>query len=512
MKYPLNLSIVGKKRLEDNNYNIDCLEPKYKPIGCSSVTREEAEILIDKALHENKKLISEIISQSKRIFKEKGFFIKSDSTYRRFIDDWASQNRDIWILAREGGKAFNDKVLKDIRRDKDKIEVGDILVADGHKFNATVINPLTGKATRMTLILFYDFKSDMPLGYEIMPTENTLAIAGALRNSILKLGPFFGAEGYVPKLVYLDNGRAFRGSYFTGTKSFADSEIPGLFGRLGIETTFATPYHGQAKPIERWFRTLSEMERDLPSYTGYNIANQPVSMKRNEKFHQRLFNNRPITLEEIHYSFESFVVEYANEPHVGGTYKGYTPREIFTNSVEKKIRENNYIERKIAKKDLIFLMLQDETRKIGNNGIKFRNEYYYNQCLAPLIGEKAYIKYDIWDKSQVFVFSENDKFICVASLDDEKFNPSVKMFGEPGEKERLSDKINEIKTYEKSVKEELKFFVTRNEAPKEDKKEPKQPQKKETKKNNKLNIFVSVPGYMEPGADPIELLKNQQVV
>lgn len=43
-----------------------------------------------------------------------------------------------------------------------------------------------------------------------MLEENTQNIASALRNAILNLGK-------IPKFVYLDNGRAFRGKYFMGS-------------------------------------------------------------------------------------------------------------------------------------------------------------------------------------------------------------------------------------------------------------------------------------------------------
>ena len=42
---------------------------------------------------------------------------------------------------REGEKAFHDKVEQYIVRDISKIEVGDVLIADGHDLNFLVINP-----------------------------------------------------------------------------------------------------------------------------------------------------------------------------------------------------------------------------------------------------------------------------------------------------------------------------------------------------------------------------------
>ena len=51
------------------------------------------------------------------------------------------------------------------------------------------------------------------VGYEIMLEENTQCIASALRNAIINLD-------MVPKIIYQDNGRAFRAKYFTSDKGF----------------------------------------------------------------------------------------------------------------------------------------------------------------------------------------------------------------------------------------------------------------------------------------------------
>lgn len=48
-----------------------------------------------------------------------------------------------------------------------------------------------------------------------MLEENTQCIASALRNAIINLD-------MIPKIVYQDNGRAFRVKYFTDDKGFTE--------------------------------------------------------------------------------------------------------------------------------------------------------------------------------------------------------------------------------------------------------------------------------------------------
>jgi len=181
---------------------------------------------------------------------------------------------------REGEKAYHDKIEPYIKRDISKLEVGDVLIADGNVLNFQVINPFIGRPTRATLVGFLDWKSTALVGYEIMMSENTQCIASALRNAILNLG-------VIPKVVYQDNGKAFKAKYFhdkqgefmsrslTGAKcdflakasknqhycqhvDFDESGFNGVYASLGIKSVFAKPYNARAKVIERFFKEFQE--------------------------------------------------------------------------------------------------------------------------------------------------------------------------------------------------------------------------------------------------------------
>ena len=506
-----------RQKLEENNWQPESLSKNYKPTT-RSISNKEAEIIIPLLLSPNKPLISEIIAEAKKQFAQKGIIPKSDITYRRFINDWINKNIDLYTLGRYGMKAFNDKILKDILRDKDRIEVGDIVVADGHKFNVMVINPLTGRPTRMTLVLFYDFKSDMPLGWEIMPSENVLTIASALRRTILLLGKFFDAEGYIPKIVYLDNGRAFRGKYFTGVKDFRDSIIPGLFGKLKIEVMFATPYHGQSKTIERWFKTLGALERHLPSYTGNSINGKPAMMLRNEKLHRRLFDNTAITIETLQANLQAFIEEYASQPHQDGQYKGLTPAEIFMRSVNKIKNEGKYTERLISKRELIYLMMSDETRQIGKNGIRFRGQYYWNEEMPRIIGNKVEIKYDLWDDNEIYVF-EKGKMLFIAKKDSHKYHPAARLLGDEEDVKMLTEALKQKERIKREVINEFKEIIKlRDDSSNEDKEgstniKNTNKTKKLTENERKIKAmkeYMKLIGY-KSFANPIEELLKKGV-
>lgn len=125
-----------------------------------------------------------------------------------------------------------------------------------------------------------------------MLEENTQCIASALRNAIINLN-------MIPKIVYQDNGRAFRAKYFTDDKGFGELGFYGLYAKLGIETVFARAYNARSKVIERFFKEFQEgFEKLMPSYVGSSIINKPAYLKRNENFHKNLHQDYVPTIEK----------------------------------------------------------------------------------------------------------------------------------------------------------------------------------------------------------------------
>ena len=183
------------------------LIPNYKYVSVNEyrtcLTDEEIKIFMGLLLHPNRLCIGKAIALTKYKLKEQGqSFIPADITFRRYAKWFKDNNYDKWVLARDGEKALSDKVEPYIKRDASLLDVGDILVADGHKLAFQVINPFTGKPCRATLVGFLDWKSTALVGYEIMLEENTQCIASALRNAIINLDIFQeGFEKLMPSYV-----------------------------------------------------------------------------------------------------------------------------------------------------------------------------------------------------------------------------------------------------------------------------------------------------------------------
>ena len=424
------------------------LIPNYKYVSVNEyrtcLTDEEIKIFMGLLLHPNRICIGKAIALTKYKLKEQGqSFIPADITFRRYAKWFKDNNYDKWVLARDGEKALSDKVEPYIKRDASLLDVGDILVADGHKLAFQVINPFTGKPCRATLVGFLDWKSTALVGYEIMLEENTQCIASALRNAIINLD-------MIPKIVYQDNGRAFRAKYFTDDKGFGELGFYGLYAKLGIETVFARPYNARSKVIERFFKEFQEgFEKLMPSYVGSSIINKPAYLKRNEKFHSNLHNDYIPTIEETIKMIDMWL-KFKNS-------------QLCTNAPNMTIAEvlENRKKQNIDKNLLDDLMLATEVKTIQRNGVRFLNCDYFDERLYGLRG-KVLVKYNLFDLTNVKVYTPKGEYLCTAERVTET-HPMAKILGTVEDLEDYKQKIQKQQKLKRKTINSVKKLLTNDE-------------------------------------------------
>lgn len=424
------------------------LIPQYKYAKVDEyrtcLTDEEIRIFMSLLLHPNRLCIGKAIALTKYKLQQQGqSYIPADITFRKYANWFKKNNYDKWILARDGEKALSDKVEPYIKRDASLLEVGDILVADGHKLAFNVINPFTGKPTRATLVGFLDWKSTALVGYEIMLEENTQCIASALRNSIINLD-------MIPKIVYQDNGRAFRAKYFTDDKGFTELGFQGLYSKLGIETIFARPYNARAKVIERFFKEFQEgFEKLLPSYVGSSIQNKPAYLMRNEKLHKQLHNNFIPTLEETIKMIDMWLNFKNSQPCPNA------PDKTIAGVLESRKQQNVDINL------LDDLMLATEVKTIQRNGIRFLNCDYFDERLYGF-KSKVLIKYNLFDLTSIKVFTTKGEYLCTAERVTET-HPMVKLLGTVTDFEDYKQKIVKQRKLHKKTINAVKEYLSNDE-------------------------------------------------
>jgi putative transposase len=435
------------KKYRDSAYDYAVLAPKWGgSLGRSKVTDDEFNIMLSFALHPNKLKISEVVRLTKMKLKKEG--IESPSckdTLRRAIVNWRKTNEDKWVFCREGEKALNDKCLPYLERDINVLDVGDVLVADGHVLNFLILNPFTGKPCRMSMVMWYDWASCMPVGWEIMPTENIQCVAAGLRRAIITLRK-------MPKIAYLDNGKAFKAKVFTDKNiDFEEAGFYGMFARLGVETIFAWPYNAQSKPVERFFGTFSELERLMPTYSGTSIETKPAHMLRNEKLHQKLHEKRyggwVPTIDEANNIIAGWVNGYSARPHRG--LKGLCPGEVLKSGQGKGGVDEVAIR---------YLMMSMEIKRIKQNGVSFMGRSYYDDALYGM-RDRVTIKYDFEDLSKVFVYDlTGARYICTAEA-LEKVHPMAKLLGTKDDMALVKEGIKRKKSAKKQTEKVAREWV-----------------------------------------------------
>ena len=431
---------------EDNeDYRVLLPNYKYTKQGeyNTILTQEMKDIFIKFLLHPNKFSVTKAIKLTQHILEKKGIEnIPHVITFRRYAEHYKKNNYSRWILFREGEKAYHDKVEAYIERDISKLEVGDVLIADGHTLNFQVINPFTGKPTRATLVGFLDWKSTALVGYEVMMSENTQCIASALRNAIINLG-------MIPKVVYQDNGRAFKAKYFQSC-DFDEEGFNGVYANLGIKSVFAKPYNARAKVIERFFREFQEeFEKMMPSYIGTSIENKPAWMKRGEKLHRemhkKLTNNYIPTVQELIKYIDCWLDFHNSKP--------------CPNAPQISIKQclNSVQKQEIDKNILNDLMMKTEVRTINRNGITFLGLHYRSDSILGL-RDSVYIRYSLFDLTKIHVYSTKGEFLCIARQ-VEKVHPMANHLGTVQDMEQYKQQIQkQQRQFKKAKKDFLRYF------------------------------------------------------
>lgn len=213
---------------------------------------------------------------------------------------------------------------------------------------------------------------------------------------------------------------------------------------MGITPIYALPYNAKAKVIERFFREMQDsFERLLPSFMGSCISDQPAYLKRNEKFHKEIHNTYIPTINEVVELINRWVnFHYSQDcPNVKNKTIGEVLEKGKRNGVDIMLLDD--------------LMLADEIKTIGRNGIRFLKSDYYDESLYGL-RTKVIIKYSLFDLSEIKVYSPQGKFLCVAKR-LEAINPVANYTGEAKDIEDFKQRIKQQKRLEqKTVNEYVK--------------------------------------------------------
>lgn len=379
------------------------------PKGLGQVGREAESTFLKAYLNDRKPSMRLAWLATCSVLEKHGLEIPSYSSVVRMFKRFDAENHDVVVLMREGAKALEDKVGKFMNRDDGLLKVGDVLVADGHKLNFLIINPETGKPARYTLVGWQDWASRMFLGFELMPSENTQAIASSLYRSIIQLGK-------KPGCVLLDNGKAFKNRFFEGQADI--EELDGLYLRLGINVMHSQPYAGRTKIIERWWGDFDrQAECAIDSYIGRSIADKPAHLMRNEDWQQSRQTGWVPTLEDAKRLITDYAKWKAIQPHP--KRPGTTPWEVFAAGRGEGFSEDERAD--LARGFLYRKKIRPARCRFAMMGLTFESDELYG------INKELTAHYSFSDLSEVYVY-DNGRLVTVARP-VESVHPMAELYG-----------------------------------------------------------------------------------
>ncbi|MBP7204924.1 MAG: transposase [Candidatus Cloacimonetes bacterium] len=429
---------------------------KYKE---RKISYQEQQYLLHLLLNPNRIKIGSAIVNLKQMARNG--IIESQAnerTLRRWCMEWAAKHPAEWYQARDGSKYVSENVIKSIMRDDSTLQVGQVWVADGHTLSFDILNPQTGRAQRMTMIMVMDWASRYPVGASLAFTEDSQHILTAFRNGFINCAQIAdnnsGTMAVIPEYVYLDNGKAFRAKLFHEQWEEHDlnKELGGIFPRLGIGVRFAESYNAKAKIIERFFKTFQEQfERFITTFRGASVDDKPSTLSRNEKWAKKLYTGKPPTIEETMQMIAFYVrFCYGETPHTSLNRR--TPYEVFSAA---RIEAKHQIE--VSR--LNFLMMAMERKNIRAEGIRLDKKVYWHRELVNHVGQPCIIRFDYSDARWIVVYDKNDVFICQAALRKAQ-HPFIEVSMDKAVSHKeLSKEYNEIKGLRREKERSAKKWV-----------------------------------------------------
>lgn len=357
--------------------------------GKSSISDEAWSLFCDLYLTQQKRSIALCYGLVKAEFTD----IPSVSAFERRVKTDLPEL--VLLRYREPIKKFKDALPYHIRSKRD-MESNETWSSDHHTCDTLVLDK-RGKSVRLTLTVIVDIRSTKILSFKFRASPgDTSVIKMCLRDAMIEFG--------IPKEFYTDNGKDYKSKELS---SGEESDLT-LTEVLGIKQIFAQPYHGQSKPVERFFRTFEESYGKLfKTYAGSNAVNRTDATRMTNK---KLAKQSYIpTMDEYISHAADFVDQYNSSASTADEMDGKSPNEVY--------RENLHCKRVVKGMENVLSRLcgRFEERTVQRNGVNLLHNFYYNDsgALLPYFGKRVIVNYDPEDLSEMLILDkETKRFIC----------------------------------------------------------------------------------------------------
>lgn len=299
------------------------------------------------------------------------------------------------------------KALKPFRRRSTKnLFPGDVYTADGHKFDAEVINPLTGKPYRPEITTVLDVATRRVVGVSVGEAESAIGVLDALRDAVREC---------MFSIFYVDNG-----------SGFANDTVREVVDRLGGTMTHSLPYNSQARGLsERGHQTIwVRAAKKLTSYIGADMDKHAGTKVHRIGRKQLRETGRSQLIPEFGVfmaGIEQEIADYNDTPHrglkkirdlVSGQMRHMTPNEAWESAMADGWEPLR------APSELVESLMRPQlTRTTRRGEIAWAGNTYFLAELTDLHGQEIRIAYDVRDSTRVWAYTESGELIGAAQID-----------------------------------------------------------------------------------------------
>ncbi|WP_347505837.1 DNA-binding protein [Pseudomonas anguilliseptica] len=355
---------------------------------------------------------------------------------RRYLAKLSPQQREHGRMGAHAIKSL--KAMK--RRAADTLWPNDVWVADGHTFDAEVINPLTGQIFRPEVTLIIDWGTRRIVGFSVNLAESTIATLDAIRDSVSRCGMY--------KVFYVDNG-----------SGFDNAVVYEVNDRLGGTITHSLPYNSQARGvIERPHKTiLVRLAKTYDSYIGADMdkdAATRVHRLSRKQLTQGIQPTQIPTFATFFADLQNALDVYNHNPNRGlpkvrdldtGLMRHQSPMDSW-----KSAQADGWEPLK-ADADVVASLVRPQVVRTTNRAeVRIFGGIYFLRELEEFHGEEVRVAYDFRDASRVWVHTLDGDLIGEALLGGNASQAMPQSLldkaGEKREKNQLARIVKKAKT------------------------------------------------------------------
>ncbi len=335
------------------------------------------------------------------ICKADGHNVLAERTARRRLNEEVP--RATQVYAREGLTGLMKCYPPQIR-DRSGLVAMEAVNADCHKLDVFVNWPLINKPVRVHIIAFQDLYSGKILSWRIDHNPNKVMVMAAFGEMVEEWG--------IPQHCTFDNGHEFANKWLTGGAEtrfrfkIRDDDPLGVLEQLNIKIHWATPAHGQAKPIERGFRDMADHIARDPRFAGAYVGNRPDAKPEN-------YGERAIDLDRfVAVVGEGIQRHNAQVGRKADTCNGRSFDETFAESYSSAAIV------KATEEQRRMWLLGQEVRKLHQHhgSVTFAKNVYNAPWMVEFAGQKVVIRFEPEDlHAGVYVYSIDGEFMGYAA-------------------------------------------------------------------------------------------------